>query len=848
MAIEGRGHIKNELLLAAVMKGELIKVKRLLERSSADIHTKSTSHLSLLQLAIIYGHVKVADYLIQKGIDLHYRDPQGWTALHDAALGDHKPLVRKLILKGCSPTATTNRSELPIDVAGSIQMEKFLCEEMASGGEKQLARQYFIYFGLEYLSDSDRVLAKAQPASSHRYYSCLSTKSTRSSGYPHPNQRSQTRPSGSNFCLKPTRRSPKFQGAIIDRPRSYECRHRWTTASGINDFPWHSYSNQFIKREDVDGATPLSHSEACCDSSASESNGTSHSESTSISETLVDSSADSPEAPRRKVSFAEPPMANTKSKKRETPGGSTVDLSEQVIAQLNKIYEGSYSKSNSDGSSDGSYDPEEAIAKLKMKPRKSSIVSPDRRRSTEGQPRRKSVSFQPEVLLQEMVTDGDAKVVSEMLESGAIPDINKMSPAGLTALHQSAIDGNVECARTLIKNGAKVNCMDCEGWTPLHASAMTNNAELCKFLLESGANAKMKNDDGQTAYDITKNGPIRKMLLCAMNGKNPDADDFSDGEYSGEEEAEYSHAESDSEEDEDNSGGLFNSVHEKKPSLKERLGLNHSVALKNVRDNSVSPSPDLDPLDSVFTSRNKNPNVCPTSAKRDRGLTDSTSSCGSQFEPELERIGELDENERRVLSTTALPTAAEEVNCSDTEKVSEDQGISTMEGSSDCSHRSRTYSDDEGTSRDVLDSELETGSLNYKFQEAVLDSNMDSLLKLVKHKSEIDVSRVNKSSGITALHHSVLEENFALVQHLVNDFDADVHVKDTDGWTPLHAASAVGNIRIAQFLLERGAKASALNNSCEFPVDVAEDEAMEKLLKNAMLGPLAGKLLTGMFS
>ena len=82
-----------------------------------------------------------------------------------------------------------------------------------------------------------------------------------------------------------------------------------------------------------------------------------------------------------------------------------------------------------------------------------------------------------------------------------------------------------------------------------------------------------------------------------------------------------------------------------------------------------------------------------------------------------------------------------------------------------------------------------------------------------------------------------------MVQHLVKDFEADIHAKDRDGWTPLHAASAVGNIRIAQFLLESGAKASVLNNQCEFPVDVAEDEAMEKLLKNVMLGPSIGNLL-----
>ena len=76
-----------------------------------------------------------------------------------------------------------------------------------------------------------------------------------------------------------------------------------------------------------------------------------------------------------------------------------------------------------------------------------------------------------------------------------------------------------------------------------------------------------------------------------------------------------------------------------------------------------------------------------------------------------------------------------------------------------------------------------------------------------------------------------------MLQLLVKDFKADVHTRDHDGWTPLHAASAVGSIQIAQFLLDNGAKASILNNQCEFPVDVAADETMEVLLKKAMLGP-----------
>lgn len=469
------------------------------------------------------------------------------------------------------------------------------------------------------------------------------------------------------------------------------------------------------------------------------------------------------------------------------------------------------------------------VRALRLKPRKSSIASPQRRRSSSG--RRRSVTFQPEILLHENVISGDAKALSDMLESGMVNDVNKMSPAGLTALHQSAIDGNLDCAKTLVRNGANVNCTDCELWTPLHAAAVTGKVEFVRFLLLSGADSTLKNDNGETAYDITKDNQVRKMLLHSMNGKSPDSNDFSDAEYSGEEEEEeYSHAESDSE-DEVESSELFVTDKDQKPSLKERLGLKHSSALKNVRDLSVSPSPDLDASDSVFVNGHKSPDLC---NKRERDLNDSTSSCGSILEPELEKIQEEG-------STISILT-------SDTEKVSEDQGFSTMDGSSDCSHRSRTLSEDEGTNRDVLDSELVPGSLDYRFQEACLYCDVDSTLKLVKHKKEIDVDRINKTSGITALHHAVLEENCALVQHLIADFDASVHIQDTDGWTPLHAASAVGNIRIAQLLLENGAKASILNNSCEFPVDVASDKAMEKLLKNVMLGSSVGALFQGVLT
>ena len=874
MATEtNRKGAKNELLLVAVVKGELTTVRRLLERSSADINTKNSAGLSCLQLAILRKHFKLAEYLVQKGIDIHSRDQKGWTALHDAALMDSKVLVRKLVGKGCSLTLTTHSSELPIDLAGSVKMEKLLCEEMTLQGEQRLAREYFVNLGLEYLRDYYR---EPPLLASHQ-----SKRSVNESHQPVATHRSQildSENSTSRSCPGPTSRyhtsalETGNRGSLIctnykaTSPSNNHCRTKPRLEEAVIDPPTYESSVEF--RRPIN-SLPRLRMQSCRSQLQEAANTEAFDISSDRDTSCFDVRTTPTVAARRKVSFAiaDSIMAGTTVKtagsqsgsekqSRSGSGGSEASdvviplrLSSNVIAQLNQIYEHRKKETNS-SDSDESVDRDDAIALLKMKPRRSSIASPERRKSFVNG-RRRSVTFQPEVLLQEMVTDGDARAVSAVLRSGAIPDVNKMSPAGLTALHQSAIDGNLECAKTLVSNGANVNCMDCEKWTPLHAAANTGHAELVQFLLGVGANPKMKNQDGETAYDTAKHGPIRKILLCAMNGKSPDADEFSDGEYSGEEEEEYSHAESDSDDDlvDENQvePELFHSTAETNPeSLKERLGLNHNMPPKN---GSISPSPDFDTQDSVFTSAgDKSYKVCLPISRRERNFSDSMSSCGSLYEPELERVQEL-ASEQRKTETHCLRTTEDFChNDMDKISISEDQGIGTMDGSSDSSNRKGTLSEDEGTLCDVLDNELEQGGLDYKFQEACLYCDVDAILKLVKHRSEIDVNRVNRSSGITALHHAVLEENFAMVQHLIKDFEASVLVKDTDGWTPLHAASAVGNIRIAQFLLENGAKASALNNNCEFPVDVAGDETMEKLLESAMLGPSVGKIFKGIFT
>ena len=895
--------LKNELLLNAVVRGDLPTTRRLIDRHGAQVNSENISGMSALQLAIVNQHSKLAEYLIQKGADIYKCDVRGWTALHDAALVDNIVIVKKLISKGMTPMLTTHQSELVIDVAGSTQTELLLCEEMCKLGEVELAKQYYKYLGLNQTGShsnahnsfskgsrgnlcSPQTTAKnGQKTTSKTALYSRSTNScniaSSNSGqcmlskgsamtlkfHPSPSHKEHSVTNSNNPTLMPTEAGTHPGADDIDYTASKPVKQVTTNetvqvqttpesiatttsyesnqanclkareGTAINALYTHSgfqlqiglsllslesqatdLDTEFGSQRVINSPRVKSHRQAI------------RTQSDPATTNPLKAHFQNPR-PGRKVSFSNPPMTGTTLSSVELPvnnSSSTIMeepvespakllLSDSAMQQLTEIC------NREKGVSSDEEMENAGIRALRKKPRKSSIVSPQRRRSSNG--RRRSVTFQPELLLHENVLSGDAKAVAEMLESGMIRDVNRISPAGLTALHQSAIDGNLECAKALICNGANVNCIDCELWTPLHAAAVTGQEVFVRYLLLSGADSTMKNDKEETPYDITKNPQVRKMLLHSMNGKSPDSNDFSDTECFSEEEREYSHAESDSD-DEVNSAELFGTS---KSNLKERLGLKHSTALANTQDTSISPSPDMETADSVFVGDNKTRSL--TQYKRERDLNDSTSSYSS-YELVVKRHEE---------QSGYQPN-------SDGDGISEDQGICTMDGSSDCSHRSRILSEDEGTTRDVLDSDLVPGSLDYKFQEACLDGNVDSVLKLVKHKTEINVNRVNENSGITALHHAVLEENFALAQHLITDFDANVQIQDTDGWTPLHAASAVGDLRIAQLLLDNGAKASVLNSSCEFPVDVASDEAVEKLLKNVMLGPGVGTLFPGILT
>nr|KAF6405490.1 protein phosphatase 1 regulatory subunit 16A [Rousettus aegyptiacus] len=112
--------------------------------------------------------------------------------------------------------------------------------------------------------------------------------------------------------------------------------------------------------------------------------------------------------------------------------------------------------------------------------------------------------------------------------------------------------------------------------------------------------------------------------------------------------------------------------------------------------------------------------------------------------------------------------------------------------------------------------------------------------------------------GLTALHQSCIDDFREMVQQLL-EAGADVNARDSECWTPLHAAATCGHLRLVELLIARsrpracrrtasgrGLVASTLSASCSgadllavntdgnMPYDLCEDEQTLDCLETAM--------------
>jgi ankyrin repeat protein len=83
--------------------------------------------------------------------------------------------------------------------------------------------------------------------------------------------------------------------------------------------------------------------------------------------------------------------------------------------------------------------------------------------------------------------------------------VNAQAQTGLTALHVAAQQDEPLLTELLISKGAKVDVKaKTSGITALHIAAGLGRLEVAKVLLRHGASLTVKNNEGQTAIDLSQ--------------------------------------------------------------------------------------------------------------------------------------------------------------------------------------------------------------------------------------------------------------------------------------------------------------------------------------------------------
>jgi ankyrin repeat protein len=113
----------------------------------------------------------------------------------------------------------------------------------------------------------------------------------------------------------------------------------------------------------------------------------------------------------------------------------------------------------------------------------------------------------------EAAEEGDLVKVHDLIAEGA--DVDSCMENGLTAIHIATMKGNESLVMALLKYNPNLNRPSSK-WkiTPLMYAAAGNRANLkvVKVLLERDANKYLKNNGGNTVFDLTKDLDIKALL------------------------------------------------------------------------------------------------------------------------------------------------------------------------------------------------------------------------------------------------------------------------------------------------------------------------------------------------
>ena len=124
--------------------------------------------------------------------------------------------------------------------------------------------------------------------------------------------------------------------------------------------------------------------------------------------------------------------------------------------------------------------------------------------------------------VEEAAKNGDKATLRGLIQKKA--DVNAAEPDGTTALHWASYHDDLESADLLIRAGAKVNAVTDLGATALWAASQNGSSAMVRRLLEAGANPNLALLSGETPVMVAARGGYAEVLEQLLaKGANPNA-------------------------------------------------------------------------------------------------------------------------------------------------------------------------------------------------------------------------------------------------------------------------------------------------------------------------------------
>ena len=149
--------------------------------------------------------------------------------------------------------------------------------------------------------------------------------------------------------------------------------------------------------------------------------------------------------------------------------------------------------------------------------RRSSDILTETLRVFADKKKKKAVRFGMDVVMKQLVTEGDVKELIQLVEKHGSSLVNQRDSFSMPIVVTAVIEDQYEVLEFLVSRGADLRLSDDEGWTALHAAAACGDLRAAKCIVKAAGPGvtNMRTLHGLRPIDLAESTELSHFLLTA---------------------------------------------------------------------------------------------------------------------------------------------------------------------------------------------------------------------------------------------------------------------------------------------------------------------------------------------